>query len=700
MPEVFLVCMPFGPVFRPAIGLSLLKAGLAREGIDARVRYFSIDFAGCVGQHFYYGLSTEERPPHTDLAGEWIFAGELFRPGRRETAAYVREVLRKRGDPDEEGASDALVRKILDARRKVRPFLDSCVAEVLAQDPRLVGFTSMFQQHAASLALAQRIKRERPEITVVFGGANCEGVMGAETVRRFPFVDAAVSGEGDLVFPKLVKRILGSRSLRGVQGVFTRTRGAPLMRSGEPPNAPVVKRLDDLPDPDHSDYFEQFEASRYGPEWQPSLPFETARGCWWGQKRPCLFCGINGRTRAYRSKSPQRARDELLRLVSDYPECDIGATDTILDPRYFKSFLPDLARRRLGLSFCWETKSGLEKDQLRLLAAAGVRSVQPGIESLSDAVLSLMRKGVTGLQNVQMLKWCREVGIHAYWNFLWGFPGEPPAEYARMARLVPLLTHLTPPVRYGPVRLDRFSPLFRDSRRLGLARVAPLPAYRHVYPLPDTALGNLAYFFRYGYRESRDVAGYVEPLERALESWMKDGRHCDFFSVAVGDQLLLWDFRRGAREPLTILDGLDKALYEAADAARPLARIARVATGRSPGRALRKAEEGLERLTERGLILRDGARWLALALPLGEHAPRPGVVERFRETVRHLGKRVAGGVVIPLTAGTPAAPRRPPRGSRPHLRSRRRDRTLSASDFSFHRPGELFVRIGPDSSVR
>ena len=42
----------------------------------------------------------------------------------------------------------------------------------------------------------------------------------------------------------------------------------------------------------------------------------------------------------------------------------------------------------------------------------------------------------TGLQNVQLLRWCREFGIEASWNILWGFPRESPADYAAMARLV------------------------------------------------------------------------------------------------------------------------------------------------------------------------------------------------------------------------------------------------------------------------
>ena len=47
-----------------------------------------------------------------------------------------------------------------------------------------------------------------------------------------------------------------------------------------------------------------------------------------------------------------------------------------------------------------------------------MRRIQPGIESLSDHVLKLMRKGTTALQNIQLLKWCREYGVQPEWNLL------------------------------------------------------------------------------------------------------------------------------------------------------------------------------------------------------------------------------------------------------------------------------------------
>ena len=74
--RVFLLSMPFGALERQALGLSLLKARLAEEGIPCDLRYLAFTFAEMLGTEEYYFLSSDI--PHTAYAGEWIFAQALY----------------------------------------------------------------------------------------------------------------------------------------------------------------------------------------------------------------------------------------------------------------------------------------------------------------------------------------------------------------------------------------------------------------------------------------------------------------------------------------------------------------------------------------------------------------------------------------------------------------------------------------------
>src|SRR5258707_807215 len=508
--EVVLISMPFGLLLTPSLALGLLKATLAPLNIPTKVCYFTLPFARLIGISSYQQIANEVS--NMSLAGEWIFAESLFGPNQKSDENYIKTILHGYLEHpsafyaqfiNKHSNTENNIKDILALRRKAEDFLDECWHEVLSYHPKIVGFTSVFQQHISSLSLAKRIKAQAPETFIIFGGANCEGAMGVEIIRQFPFVDAVVSGEGDLVFPEIVQRVLGGKSLSELQGVYTRHNAGLLSSDGRYPNIPSVRNMDALPFPDFDDFYHQYEADRFDmsstPEtlFVPSLSFETSRGCWWGEKHHCTFCGLNGSTMMFRSKSAQRALDELLYLTGKYPGYPLSVVDNILDMKYFKSFIPMLAELQLDLNLFYEVKANLKKEQLQMLYDAGVRTIQPGIESFSDAVLELMRKGVKGLQNIQLLKWCKEIGMQALWSILWGVPGEPPEEYTRITKLLPLLTHLPPPAGGFPIRLDRFSPNFDDAERLGFVHVKPAPAYNYIYPFDQKTLARIPYFFAY-----------------------------------------------------------------------------------------------------------------------------------------------------------------------------------------------------------
>ncbi len=269
----------------------------------------------------------------------------------------------------------------------------------------------------------------------------------------------------------------------------------------------------------------------------------------------CTFCGLNGATMAFRSKSAPRALDELTHLATTYPGCDIQVVDNILDLNYFKTLLPDLAARKLNVSLFYETKSNLKKDQVRLLRDSGVLTIQPGIESFSSKVLKLMKKGVSGLQNIQLLKWCKEIGVEPIWYFLMGFPGESPEDYFEMASLSARVCHLPKPSGVNVVRLDRFSPNFNQSGQLGFTKLRPLPFYEFLYDLPEAARYNLAYYFAYDYKVPQDVARYADPLVKSVHAWTTTWKHSELVSIDVDDRLFLLDTRPRTQAPVSVLTG-------------------------------------------------------------------------------------------------------------------------------------------------
>jgi ribosomal peptide maturation radical SAM protein 1 len=639
--QVLSICMPFGSLLLPSIGLGLLKAGLTSQHVNSKVLYLTLKFAELIGIPLYQTISNG-RPASYDLLGEWIFSGALFNPTEAGMEGYINDVLRgqslaHRQAPDDyqKPISESFIQDILTVRGQVDAFLDECVEEVLSYNPRIVAFTSVFHQQIAALSLAKRLKAQAPEIFIILGGANCEGVMGAEVIRQFSFIDATISGEGDLVFPDLVQRVLNGKSIKDLQGVFTHDNIEQLSAAGNYLNATAVTNMDALPFPDYDDYFEQLEASsiHLDEAHQPELLFESSRGCWWGEKNQCTFCGLNGSSMAYRSKSAHRAMDELLYLTDRYPDCSIMVVDNILDMKYFKDFIPQLAAQELNIGLFYEVKANLRKEQIQMLSEAGIDRIQPGIESLSSQVLNLMQKGVKGIQNIQLLKWCKEYAVDPSWNWLWGFPGEQPEEYERMAKLIPLITHLQPPQGVASIRLDRFSPNFEHSERHGFINVKPYPSYHYVYPFDDRSVANLAYYFTFDYNQPQDVDSYTQNLAKQIIQWKEVSDDSMLLLVDKGTVLLIIDSRTCSPDcpydfkPIHKLTGLAKILYSKCDKIQTIKQLYQYLNSEI---SIQEILETLQPLLDFGLMVREDESYLSLAVSL-ENSYQPHPLKRLPE---------------------------------------------------------------------
>lgn len=546
-PRVLLLNMPFVALSRPAFGISLLKARLAEEGIDCQVGYPNLLFAELAGLDAYDLIDSK-----LSLAlfpGDWLFAQFAFSE-HLDLKTYT-ATLRANCDGPE---NFDVVMKL---RRDIGPFLKTCLERWDFQGYDVIGFTTTFQQNLASLVLAGLIRERFPEKVLVFGGANCEGVMGVHLHKSFEWIDYVCSGESDFSFPELVKRLAAGKPINDIPGLVYRDNG----QSCTTDLHDTVRDMDVLPDPDFRDYFEALESSPLRSKIKPALLIETSRGCWWGAKAHCTFCGLNGNRLAFRAKSAERALAEIERQAERHGVRHFQAVDNIIPREYFDTLLPMLKERQLGVSLFYETKANLTRIQVKLLREAGVIAIQPGIESLSTHVLKLMRKGITTLQNIQLLKWCREYGVEVAWNIIFGFPGETMEDYEKAAAYMSAIPHLRSPGSVKPIRLDRFSPNFDQAEAIGIVNVRPFAIYRLVYPFPAATVFNLAYYFEYDYADGRKPDSYAGPLIEQAEKW-KQNRGNLVKRYGQNGDLIIVDTRNGRQSKGFVLKVLQREIYE------------------------------------------------------------------------------------------------------------------------------------------
>lgn len=485
----------------PSIQLATIEAALRKAGLEADVLELFLDYAALLTVPFYQKLASR-----SGFIEEWVFARHYYGP---ETGEDLTGFLRS---GPHFGVDEATLHEL---SHKAGVFLDQTVARIDWNQYDVVGISLTISQLGSSMALARRLKLAYPHLRIVFGGTACAGPTGDTLLRICPYVDVVVRVEGEDVFPELVERLRSGRPIDDLHGISYREGGAV---RGTPTGALYQSRAG-RPHLRYDGYFQRLANLGLTNEVEVWLPFESSRGCWWGEKSHCTFCGLHEIMRA-REWDADVVFDELKDWADRYGVTRFFSVDLILPRKYYETFLAHLEKEDLGWTLFYEIKANVKRAAVERLAGAGVRWIQPGIESLDREVLKLMRKGVRPIDNIQLLKWCQELGIAVNWNVIIGTPGENPSAYPVMAERMRQLFHLPPPICFLEFEMHRFSPYHNDPAQFGIGNVRPHATYRHIFPVPEEDLQNLVYRFEYdieGRAEPPSV--YAKPVMDAIHAW-------------------------------------------------------------------------------------------------------------------------------------------------------------------------------------
>ncbi|MCP4655840.1 MAG: RiPP maturation radical SAM protein 1 [bacterium] len=519
MLEVALINMPFASVQLPSLGLTQLKAVLTAnlgERVEPKIFYLNHDFARFLGIEAYVSISNSMEALTAGL-GDWFFRGIAFPDAPDTTMVYMRRYLM---DPARQRAMQQF--SLFEKHQKTDAALDEYIDRYQLEKYPVVGFTSLFQQNVACFAMARKLKERNPDVVTVMGGANCETPMGQVIARNVESIDFVFSGPALKTFPELLQYTLDGEEEKchRIHGVISRKKLA--QQNGDKPHE-IGEELDvnSYIPLDYGEFLERIDGDYPVDTMPPSLLFETSRGCWWGERSQCTFCGLNGLTMNFRGMRPQKALELFEDLFKHAPGISrFEAVDNVMPREYLTEVLPHL-RTPPGAGVFYEVRADLKDHEMATLAKAGIREVQPGIEALTTPTLKLMRKGTTVFQNIKFLKSCVRHNISPGWNLLVGFPGEGDDAYKGYVDNLPLLVHLPPPSGVYPIRFDRFSVYFRSPEEYGL-KLKPLDFYKLIYPFDAEALDDLAYYFsddNYAAPYLATMVKWIDRVRAQFEDW-------------------------------------------------------------------------------------------------------------------------------------------------------------------------------------
>ena len=434
--DVLIIVPPFAGIDRPALGVHLLQAEAKRAGFDVTILYANLLFAQYIGTSAYNVICYASA---ANLIGESCFRSAAF--------GYLPPW-------DSEANGEAHFKRVnnrlaldFDALRNIQEiapqWCDEFAKAVARYSFRIVGCTTTFEQTCASVAFLNRIKGRKPDIITILGGANCEGDMAQGIMSLGADIDYIFSGESEASFVSFLQSV----------------------DSGTLPSERIVHsspnyRLDDIAVPSFQSFYDQLQTTFPDFDSQKTwLPYENSRGCWWGEKHHCTFCGLNGESMPFRQKTPGTVIRELSSLTAIHASKKVLMVDNIMPHSYFSSVLPRVAAEVPGLHIFYEQKANLMLSKIELLKQAGVAVIQPGIEALSTPLLKLMKKGVRASQNLALLRYARSVELGVNWNMLFGFPDDKADWYESALTIMPYIAHLQPPMGFYKLSIDRFSPL-------------------------------------------------------------------------------------------------------------------------------------------------------------------------------------------------------------------------------------------------
>ncbi len=621
--DVVLVQMPFSWL-QPSIALALLKSDMNAKGIKSKIRHSNLFFVDQI-QGRRHNSFLKFLPQSIFSGWEFAFAPfTSFKPAvppervldefcyETSSSCYVEDFVIPRKD-----FRKLIGKDYAEFMEFIGEFLEEEAEKILSMEPKVVGFSIMTEQRNASFAMCRLLKKKNPNIITVLGGGVCNDEAAEQILRIIPDLDYVFAGDGDGKFAEGMELILaGKESELSEKVPYFYKRGA----------KPVLHTLQDMdqsPIPDYDDFREDLAAAQYI-AYTEFIPFvEGSRGCWWGEKGRCRFCGLHYSKESlqYREKSSDRLWREIDYLMQKYDTQKIMMTDCILSRKFINELPDEPPEHRKNYQIFAENKTNISLDDMKKLRANGFVKLQPGIEALQDDLLKHMNKGASALTQIGFLKNARICGIYCLWNLILALPGEKKEWWMEMVETMKKIHHLQPPTTIARMLLVRGSEFELHLEDYSDTKKLLTPLYRATVPDDE----------EYAWKMSDRYAMpgvVVDPEIKAAitlegQKWAQDFyNESRLFYKPLGETIMVFDQRNRRSPKHYVLIGLEKEVFMMTESEIGLKALKEKIDKNNEAPADPEAFNAvIDDLVSKDILLRSGNKVLNITLPeeVGEY---------------------------------------------------------------------------------
>lgn len=295
-------------------------------------------------------------------------------------------------------------------------------------DPHIVALTAKTLGWPAVIEIAQMVREAAPNAKVVVGGPHLS--IYAKESMTWPCFDVAVVGDGEETFLDLCQQVAGGATvdeLAGTPGTVVRKSDGEIVQGG--PRA-IPKDIDRYP-------MTAWDLMPLGDYHcltllKPFATMVTTRGCPWH----CGYCSQVYSERL-RFRSVELVVEEMQYLVDHYGIREIvffDETFTIGKKRMHK-LADEILRRNIKVKFNIRARvDTVDREVVRDLKRAGLRSIHMGVEAGTDRLLKIMNKRITREQTERAFRICREEGVDTRGYFMIGYYDATPQDIEETIR--------------------------------------------------------------------------------------------------------------------------------------------------------------------------------------------------------------------------------------------------------------------------